>query len=318
MTEDYGKTRSIIRCFTLQSSPGLESIVLKSDFSHISCHSTFVFLPKFLIMRIILVLFILSSFLSAAQDSYHRKGEMYIYWGWNRGAYTKSDIRFHGNNYDFTLDKVIAKDRQSPFDPRLYFNPAKMTIPQYNLRIGVFINDKYDISFGADHMKYVMRNYQDVTINGYIENSQTPYDGTYNNDTINLTPDFLLFEHTDGLNYENIEIRRSDILFARDKFRIETRVGAGIGFLLPRTNTTLLNNQRYDEFHLAGYGMGIMGGIHLSFFKHFFIQFEGKGGFIHMPDIRTTMYKSDKASQHFFFAQVNGVFGANFNLTKAK
>ncbi len=316
--KDYGKTRSSI-CFYLYMKTELNFPPhLKSDFSHVSYPCSFVFLPKFLIMRILLPLFIFTSFLTNAQETYHRKGEMYVYWGWNRGAYSKSDIRFHGDAYDFTLDKVVAKDRPSPFNSKVYFNPSYMTIPQYNLRIGVFLNDKYDISFGADHMKYVMRNYQDVIINGYIQKSQTPYDGTYDNDTINLSPDFLLFEHTDGLNYENIEIRRSDILFAREKFRIETRVGGGVGFLLPRTNTTLLNNPRYDEFHLAGYGMGIMGGVHFSFFKHFFIQFEAKGGFIHMPDIRTTMYKSDRAAQHFFFAQVNGVFGANFNLVKEK
>lgn len=266
----------------------------------------------------ILLLFLFATNFHFAQEKYHRKGEMYIYWGWNRSAYTRSDIRFHGNNYDFTLDNVIAKDRQSPFNAKLYFSPNTLTIPQYNFRIGFYLNDKYDLSIGADHMKYVMKNYQDVVINGKIAKTQTSYDGIYENDTINLSPDFLLFEHTDGLNYENIELRRSDILFARERFRIESRLGGGIGILLPRTNTTLLNNVRYDEFHLAGYGLGVVAGIHFSFFKHFFIQFEGKAGFIHMPDIRTTMFKSDRASQAFFFGQYNGVFGANFNLFKQK
>lgn len=268
-------------------------------------------------MKTITLLFVILIFpyITLSQTSYHKKGEMYVYWGWNRAAYTRSDIRFHGNSYDFTLYDVIAKDRQSEFDPKVYFNPTKITIPQYNFRIGFYLNDKYDISLGADHMKYVMRNYQDVLISGNI-NIKSPFDGNYDNDTINLTPDFLLFEHTDGLNYENVEIRRSDVLFAKPKFRIETRVGAGAGVLVPRTNTTLLGNDRYDEFHLAGYGLGIMGGIHFSFFSHFFVQFEGKGGFIHMPDIRTTMYKSDRASQLFLFGQFNGVFGVNFNLIK--
>lgn len=268
--------------------------------------------------KLVVLLFAILPVFSFGQKQYHRVGEMYIYWGWNRGAYTKSDITFTGDNYNFTLYDVIAKDRQSPFSFGLYFGPQTITIPQYNFRVGVYINDKYDISFGADHMKYVMRNYQDVLISGSIANSNTPYDGTYNNDTINLTPDFLLFEHTDGLNYENIELRRSDILFAREKFRIESRVGAGLGFMLPRTNTTLLDNQRYDQFHLAGYGLGIMAGVHFSFFNHFFIQFETKGGFIQMPDIRTTRNPADRASQHFFYGQVMGVFGGNFNLVRDK
>ena len=86
--------------------------------------------------------------------------------------------------------------------------------------------------------------------------------------------------------------------------------------MIPKTNTTLLNNQRYDEFHLAGYGLSLVGSLNFTFYKHFFIQSELKGGFIHMPDIRTTMHSSDKASQHFFFAQYNVVFGFRMNLLK--
>ena len=48
--------------------------------------------------------------------------------------------------------------------------------------------------------------------------------------------------------------------------------------------------------------------------RHFFIQSEWKGGFISMPDIRTTMHKEDRASQHFLFSQYNVVFGANFRI----
>ena len=268
-------------------------------------------------MRWIVLVCLLFPVFAFSQSTAHRAGEMYIYWGWNRSVYSRSTLHFTGKDYDFKLYDVVAKDRQSPFNAKLYFNPATITIPQYNLRIGVYLNEKYDLSFGADHMKYVMVNDKDVLIAGYINNSGTDYDGSYDLDTINLSRDFLLFEHTDGLNYENIELRRSDVLFGSKWFRIESRLGAGAGVLVPKTNTTLLNNQRYDEFHLAGYGLGIVGGLHFSFFNHFFIQFEAKGGFIHMPDIRTTMYKADRASQHFFFAQFNGVFGANFNLIRA-
>ena len=80
--------------------------------------------------------------------------------------YSNSDISFKGNNYDFTLFDVEAMDRQSKFDLGLYLNPGTITIPQYNLRIGYYLNDKYDISIGVDHMKYVMRAWQASTIDG--------------------------------------------------------------------------------------------------------------------------------------------------------
>ena len=182
----------------------------------------------------------------------NKKGSFYLYWGWNREAYTKSDITFWGKSYDFKLDNVIANDRQSLYRSSLYLNPSTMTIPQYNLRFGYYFKDKYEISIGADHMKYVMKNYQNVNMNGHIENSGTPYDGEYKDHNMNLDPSFLLFEHTDGLNYLNAEVRRSDALVNVKYFNLSTAYGAGAGVLVPRTNTTILGNRRHDEFHLAG------------------------------------------------------------------
>jgi hypothetical protein len=245
----------------------------------------------------------------------NKKGSFYIYWGWNRGAYSKSDITFWGKSYDFKMDNVIANDRQSLFKANLYLNPSTMSIPQYNLRLGYYFKDKYEISFGADHMKYVMKPFQTVNMNGHIENSGTAYDGVYNNQAMMVDTSFLKFEHTDGLNYLNVEVRRSEALINVKCFNLSAVYGAGAGVLVPRTNTTLLGNPRHDEFHLAGYGLGLVGAIKLSFFKYFFIQSEAKYGFIHMPDIRTTRNPQDKAKQHFFFMQYNIVFGAQFQLT---
>ena len=88
------------------------------------------------------------------------------------------------------------------------------------------------------------------------------------------------------------------------------------GILLPRTDATLLNNKEYDEFHLAGYGIAGLAAINFTFFNSFFIQSELKGGFIDMPDIRTTINKTDKASQQFWFRQTNVAFGANIRLAR--
>ena len=267
-------------------------------------------------MKTALILLCSLTFTTFAQDksliwSPNKKGSFYIYWGWNRAAYTRSNITFSGNDYNFTLDKVIANDRQSPFKAKVYLNPKNMTIPQYNLRLGYYFKNKYEISIGADHMKYVMKNDQTVNMNGEI-NSDPAFNGTYNNTPKVLTRDFLLFEHTDGLNYLNVEVRRSDLIWGNKWFALSGNYGIGAGVLMPRTNTTLMNNPRYDEFHLAGWGFGLVGAVKMNFFKYFFIQFEAKYGYIDMPDIRTTMNSSDHAKQMFCFMQYNGVFGAQF------
>lgn len=256
-----------------------------------------------------------------AQDTKSRKGQIYAYWGWNRGQYTNSDIRFWGSNYDFTLDNVVAKDRQTPFDVGIYFNPTLITIPQVNYRIGYFLSNRYDISFGVDHMKYVMQQNQIAKINGSIKQTGTRFDADYANKDIALTEDFLTFEHTDGLNFLNLELNRYDKLLDLSKFNIKNieldlTEGISAGAMLPRTNTQLLQNARYDEFHLSGYGFGAKLGLNVTFWRHLFFQAEVKGGYINMPDIRTTMFASDRAAQHFFFLQENILFGFRLGLHK--
>jgi hypothetical protein len=253
---------------------------------------------------------------SSIKSTAGQKGTFYFYWGWNRGAYSKSDIQFTGASYDFTLSDVKASDRQSAFDPKVYFGLTKFTIPQYNFRMGYYINEHYQVSLGADHMKYVMVTNQLSTIDGSIANSGTSYDGTYDQQSFVIKPNFLLFEHTDGLNYLNSEFRRSDVLINKKYFQVSVNEGLGIGVLVPKTNTTLLNNPRYDEFHLSGVGFGGVAALNLTFFKYLIIQSELKGGFISMPDIRTTMNEEDRASQHFWWTQFNVVFGLQFPIIK--
>ncbi|MCB9233330.1 MAG: hypothetical protein H6581_16855 [Bacteroidia bacterium] len=247
-----------------------------------------------------------------------KKGRIYLYWGYNWDAYTKSNLHFKGNNYNFTLQKVIAKDFQYPFSPRIYFSPVRFTIPQYNYRMGYFLHENWDISIGMDHMKYVVQQEQDVSISGFIQNSQTPYDGIYAHDSIRITKGFLKFEHTDGLNYINCELRHTNPIFTSRIFSLNVKEGLGLGILLPKTNTTLLNKARYDQFHLAGLGTAGLVAINFTFFNAFFLQSELKGGFIALPDIRTTQSKSDRASQSFFFTQWNVVAGGMIRLEGKK
>jgi hypothetical protein len=247
-----------------------------------------------------------------------RKGEFYIYWGWNVSAYSKSDISFKGADYDFTLDNVVAKHRPTPLSVNKYLNPLNITIPQYNFRLGYFFKDNYNISFGFDHMKYDVQQDQKVIISGYINDTETIYNGVYDNDEIALAEEFLELEHTDGLNYLNLELRRQHEFYARKNLQINALEGLGAGILVPRTDATLLSKRQHDKFHLAGYGVGAVVGLNASIRRHFFIQTEFKTGFINMPWIRTTYSKVDEASQNFFFYEINLVFGATINLKKGK
>ena len=251
-------------------------------------------------------------------QKYDKKNRFYCYWGYNRGYYTKSDLHLTGDNYDFTLHNLVAKDRQTPFSAEVYFNPSKLTIPQCNYGIGFFLNKHYSVSLAVDHMKYIMVQDQYSTITGTIADTDTPYNGSFDHSSIRVKQDLLIFEHTDGLNYIVAELNRSDNLlpllskYKGNKIAVHLTEGVGIGGLFPRTNATLLSKERHDDYHLAGYGLSVKVGLDITLFRHFYIAANLKAGFIHMPDIRTTASGSDRGSQKFGFLQDNILVGFRF------
>lgn len=257
---------------------------------------------------IICFLFLQNISLQAQADANQRSG-YYFSWGWNRGWYSDSDMEFIGDNYHFTLYDVYAKDRQSEVKLKTYL--GKPTIPQYNFRVGYYFKNKLDLSFGIDHMKYVVQNDQTVKISGYIEDSATPYNAVYDNEDIFLSTSLVRLEHTDGLNYLHFSLRRTDKLFQYKKIGVSAIEGISIGGMFPRTDSRILLQERRDDFHLSGAGANLMLGLQLGFGNNFFVQAELKGGYINMPDVKTAIRITDRAKQDFFFTQFNVVLGAN-------
>jgi hypothetical protein len=248
-----------------------------------------------------------------------RKGTLYTSWGYNHSSYTKSDVTFKGNEYEFTLKQMNANDKQEPFSFSEYFNPVSLTIPQYNFDIGYYFNDRYSISINVDHMKYVMVQDQTVKIDGYINEKGNQFDGNYNGNDIQLTADFLTFEHTDGLNYVNIAGNGIQEIYGSSnrKFIVSGISSFGAGILLPKSNVKLFNYPRNDAFHLAGFGVSGQLALNFTFWQKIFIQANCKGGYIDMPDIVTRGGKiGDRAKQNFYFLQTNMMFGVLFKLKK--
>jgi len=247
------------------------------------------------------------------------KGKFFAYWGWNWASYSDSDIRFKGENYDFTLSDVKARDTPSDFTFSKYFGITNITKPQTNFRLGYFFKENYTISVGVDHMKYVVINNQFVDVNGNINVGNTKYDGIYTGQQVQLAEDFLQLEHTDGLNYINVELKRFDNIdhwFGLDlkNLQINLTEGFGAGILFPKTDTTLLGMERHDDYHISGWGVSAGVGLNITFLKHFFIQADYKIGYIDMPNVKTSLNPLDSASQSFVFFQNNILIGGRFRL----
>lgn len=243
-----------------------------------------------------------------------------MYWGWNGAKYTTSNLHLKGSDYDFTIHKMRARDRQSRVSLE-YLNPTTITIPQYDFRIGYFIKDNWSVSFGFDHMKYVMVQNQTARLTGRIDNPNSGYRGALN-DELQLTSEFLTFEHTDGLNNLNLETRYHKHLkhwgLSRSGRGIDLSVqcGGGAGLVVPKTNAQLFMQERHDQFHISGFDGHAVAGAQLDILNHFFIASEMKGGYINMPSILTTYSSTDKASQSFGYFQYNILFGFQFNLAR--
>lgn len=278
------------------------------------------------ISKLFLLLTVLTTTLQAQEKDiiFKNKGKFYAHWGWNRAAYSSSDITFKGDDYNFTLKDVVAKDKQNPFSFDKYLNPANITIPQTNYGIGYFFKENYSVYVGVDHMKYVTVQDQWLTINGEIDEAYgvTASDGSaspFVDKGIQQTEDFLKFEHTDGLNYIHVSLNRFDDISSSfgihsDNFVINLTEGIGAGLLLPKTNSTLLGKERHDDFHVSGYGIHAQFGFNFVIYKYFFIQTDIRGGYINMSDIRTTQSKADTASQDFTFLQGTLLVGGRFKL----
>jgi len=283
----------------------------------------FILNPKFsfsaiLILFISIVTFAQNDTIVKERYTAHNKGKFTISWGGNREKFSESDIHFIGDDYNFLVHNAEAHDKPKGWHVD-YITPGRMTIPQTNFKLGYFITDHYSISIGIDHMKYVMTQNQTANITGVIDGNP-PFNGGYNYSPTVLTEEFLMFEHTDGLNYVYSEIARQDDISHwfgiknTDKFQVNINEGFGIGVLYPKTNTTLMSKERHDAFHVSGYGTSIKAGINLTIFKYFTIEGNLKGGYINMPDIRTTKSTADSAKQSFFFGETIIAFGGIFRL----
>lgn len=160
-------------------------------------------------------------------------------------------------------------------------------------------------------MKYVVDIPQNVIANGKDHQGNI-----HNNSNVQLNG-LLTFEHTDGLNYINVNYNYQYPLYedSTHQHAISVFLGAGAGILMPRSNVELIgHSNRKDEFKLAGYGLDVQGGIIFDFFTNYFLRGEVKGGYINMPNVSTSTASEDKASHSFNFVEYSLSFGYKFSI----
>ena len=198
------------------------------------------------------------------------KREFFASWGYNGDSYSKSDIHFSqpslGN--DFKLLSVQAHDSKAWTD---LFDHA-LTVPQYSVRFGVFLNEKWGLEMALDHIKWIVTQDQQVRMTGALNNA--PVDAN-----VVLTEDVLKYQLNNVANpvFFNL-IRRFHVAGQPRKTGWLTfQLKGGAGFAVPHTENTLFgqdNDKGFQWFQGWNLDAGAAARVHLWRFIYF--EFEDK------------------------------------------
>jgi len=262
---------------------------------------------------VILIVLYLTGYHAYTQDdvvapNQGRKGQAYVYWGYNRAFYQASDIHFRGEHYNFTLHRARAEDMPERFSPGVYFNPRSLSIPQFNFRAGYFFGKNTSLSLGWDHMKYRLVTTQRVKVSGYIDPEVYPfpeYNGTFDHTSILYQNGFMDFHHSDGFNFVRASIEhRAPMWVSRNGQQMVVLIG-GVsgGAMLPWTDFTFFGQHHRNKLHLAGYGVSANVGCRFEFLKWMFFQFNMQSGLADLRDIVLEDHLPSRASQRIVFLE---------------
>ncbi len=233
-------------------------------------------LPRFFGILFLSFFLHFQSFAQTTTNSRLLKG-MYIQWGYNTEWFTKSNIRFNLSNGDnFTLHNVKAHDK--PDMDAIIKKPLEISIPQYNYRIGFYLNEAHtkSLELNFDHIKYVVTDYQKAYVTGTIDGKPVAGDSILDPAT------FLHFEHTDGGNLLHLNyVQQNTLLRTKTSKRplINTIWKAGGGINIPRTDFTYQGKQLNNAFHIAGYNFAAEAGFRYYPFSHWFFEGTAKTGY---------------------------------------
>ena len=202
---------------------------------------------KKLLIRSATCIYVLTliAFSAVAQNKKaERKKEFYFSWGYNKEWYTHSNVKINqpslGNNYRF----VSIKGHDHPGWDEGLFSKA-LTIPQYNYRIGLFINKKKGLAveINFDHTKFIFAD-QQARIKGTFNNK--PIDSLVNFSAatgnyyfLNNGANFLLF---------NIVKRWHFVTNKKQTIKVDLLGKVGVGPVIPHVENSFFGNKNKPGF----------------------------------------------------------------------
>jgi hypothetical protein len=227
--------------------------------------------------------------------NFFRDAEWYGSWGYNKEYWSPSDIHVSqpslGSN--FTISGVHGTDEFS-FDDM--FNPTDFFGPQYNIRIGRFIDDARTIAveLSLDHSKYQTTIGQSAQVNGTINgvpvNSSQVLSANYFNEVLHNGANHVML---------NGVYRYPLIGQTNETLSVAAIAKAGLGIMLPHTTDTILGNTNSvgpktlgnsvglnnGWWQLNGWTAGVEGGFRFVVFKPVYLELTDKIAYSRFDDL---------------------------------
>ncbi len=230
------------------------------------------------------------------------KGTFLFHVGYQRAFYSKHQLQLNASAYNFTLDRLSAKDVKSSSFPA-YFDFSSFYLPQFNLRAGYYFTNKYAITFGLDHLNYILKDGQTTTLNGTFEQTDKgPWSGSYLNKetTLNLQE----FSYSNSMNIMRLEFIRTDKFYqTRNKFfALSANYGLGLG-LINNSNQLFISNELTDAKSYSGYSVNALLAIRLEFFRHIYLMPQLSAGSINQFRAASGGTTNSYSKTNFWFRQ---------------
>ena len=223
--------------------------------------------------------------------------------GLGSNFYSKSNLKFSGSGYDFSLDDVGLWQNSPAFSMPDF---SKLLSNQYAISVGYNIRRGVNLSLGIDRLKYGIKPGQSVFLNGYVSSEMdtvSNLSGQYTDELINLDSARIQFGSDVGMSFVNIELNFMQNLYRtkRRNFVVNAIYGIGAGVL--HTNSTF-NFGGFEESKssLSGFGVNANAGLRFEFFKYFYLQPNLTAAFLDQIGVYTHQNAAKNKVSHFFGA----------------
>lgn len=213
---------------------------------------------------------VLSLQVPAQTKKKERKKEFYFSWGYNTEWYTNSKLRVSQSSVgnDFELSRIKGHDHRG-WDEGLF--SKAISIPQYNYRMGLFLNRKKGIAveINFDHTKYIIGD-QVVGIKGTLNGRNIDSSLLFNAKNgfyyyLNNGANFLLFNIVKRWHWHEYKNISLDFL-----------AKAGIGPVIPHVENSFFGLINNKGFQFGGWNIGAEACLRSNFFHRVFLEFSNK------------------------------------------